>query len=68
MEAEIKCSVLKFNVPSFVYLDTGTSCDEHLKVPVSSVDECTLGALCDQFRRDLFSKAGKKETSLATIQ
>jgi len=67
MEADIKCNVRPFNVPSYVYLDTGRQVNsngnesEELKVPVSTVDVWTLDSLCTQFRRALFAKAGKQE-------
>lgn len=61
MEATIKSKIKPFHTPNYVLLDTGRTDGDEPKVPVSMVDEWTLDALCNKFRRDLFAKAGKRE-------
>lgn len=64
MKATISVTLQPFAVPNFVLAEpkTGSRSEgmvETPKYPLSDLDPETLDDLCDQFRRDVFKKAGK---------
>lgn len=64
-EVELK----PFMTPNFVITEMppGVRQDgfkEAPKLPLSDVDASTLSMLCDQFRADVFEKAGKQDPRL----
>jgi len=63
---EMKIKLQPFTVPNYVIgqSDPKPRQDgfaESLKWSLSEVDEDALSALCDRFRHDVFTKAGKKD-------
>ena len=61
---EMKIKLKPFRVPNFVLSEPKiTSREEGLQEPpkfaLSEIDEATLDLLCEQFREDVFEKAGK---------
>ncbi len=62
MEATIKIKLEPFTVPNFVLTSRNTSnagLPETPKYALAELDEMTLDALCREFYREVFRKAGK---------
>lgn len=69
MKITQEIDVQPFMTPNFVItrMPTGKKQDgfqEAPKLPLADVDAATLSMLCDQFRSDVFAKAGKKDPRL----
>lgn len=66
MTMEIKLKLKPFLVPRFVIAESppGKRQDEYKELPsfpLSALDPETLGRMCDEFRRSIFSAAGKAD-------
>lgn len=66
MKVEIKLDLLPFNTPNYVLVkqQPGGKEDgfkEGLKFHLKELDPCTLAKLCDEFRTEIFKKAGKQQ-------
>lgn len=70
---DIKIKLKPFRVPNFVLVDAdrvgqrqdGFNPDNNgMKFELSQLDEDTLDELCEQFRADVFQKAGKVDPEL----
>jgi hypothetical protein len=70
MSVEMKVKVKPFDVPNFVIQEVTTpglkqdGFREAPKYSVKELDSELLSALCDRFREDVFSKAGKIDPRL----
>lgn len=63
---EMKVKLQPFQTPNYVIAESkpGLKQDGMVERPmwhVKEVDENTLSEMCDQFRRDVFEKAGKRD-------
>jgi hypothetical protein len=66
--ATIDVSLRPFSVPNFVIINMPpksrqSGIHELPTIALAEVDAGILGMLCDNFRRDVFSKAGKADPS-----
>lgn len=66
MKATLKVELKPFQVPNFVLAAEKTSSREDgfnkgVSYPLSDLDPYTLDALCNQFRNEVFKKAGKRQ-------
>lgn len=68
MKANVEIAIQPFTIPFFVRRDKKAAGagdpDAEAAFPLSDVDEMALSALCDQFRADVFKKAGKTDPRL----
>ncbi len=63
MKATIEVELQPFSVPNFVIpvAKTGRQDLEHDRsFPLSDIDAITLDGMCEEFRRGVFTKAGKR--------
>jgi hypothetical protein len=65
MKADVTVELKPFNIPTFVLL-ANTEFAEGF--PLSMIDPYTLEALCDQFRTEVFKKAGKQRPPQTTYK
>lgn len=63
MKATLYVELKPFTVPNFVRAVSNSldADDETVAYPLSSLDASTLDRLCDQFRDEVFKKAGKQQ-------
>lgn len=71
--AEMKIELLPFQVPNFVIqkMPARPKQDgvvESPKFALADVDPVTLGNLCDEFRAEVFRKAGKADPDVVTFE
>lgn len=59
-KAMIEVEVNSFTVPVYARIENADHTDAY-SVPLSSLDSDTLSRLCDEFRGEVFRKAGKSE-------
>ena len=66
MKAKLNMELQPFTTPNFVRLavEAGDASKEGYPVAIKDLDAETLEALCDQFRKELFAKAGKRDPDL----
>jgi hypothetical protein len=68
MKAKVEVTIQPFSIPHFVRREKKTAGpgdpDSEAAFSISTVDEQTLSALCDQFRADVFKLAGKTDPRL----
>ena len=67
MKANVEVAIQPFSIPHFVRRDKKAAAgdpDAEAAFELSAVDAMTLSALCDQFRADVFKKAGKTDPRL----
>lgn len=68
MKANVEVAIQPFSIPNFVRRDKKAAAagdpDAEAAFELSAVDAMTLSALCDQFRADVFKKAGKTDPRL----
>lgn len=69
----MKIDLLPFTVPNYVIAKTapGNRADGWVDAPkwhIRDVDTETLSELCDQFRADVFAKAGKSDPARAALE
>ena len=69
MKAKIEIELQPFQVPNFVLAVPGTRSREDgfteaAKFALSELSALTLEDLCDQFRAEVFKKAGKRDPDL----
>lgn len=67
MKATIDVTLEPFSIPFFVRRNPKSAVpgdDNSAAFPLSDVDANALSALCDQFRADVFKKAGKTDPRL----
>lgn len=63
MKVKLNLDVQPFTTPNFVRLavDSGDATKEGYPVSIKELDAETLERLCEQFREDVFTKAGKRD-------
>ena len=66
MNIETKVKLQPFRTPNFVLVESHVAprqqgLVESPKYALKDLDEATLDLLCDQFREDIFKKAGKQD-------
>lgn len=63
MKIAVQVDVQEFSVPNFVLLRPGKGATGPTgeSIPLSEVGAEVLGQLCDQFRKDVFKKAGVED-------
>lgn len=61
--ASIKLDTIPWNVPNFVRLNNTKShpAGDTTGLPLKSVPAETLAQMCDEYRAEVFRKAGKKD-------
>jgi hypothetical protein len=68
VKANVEVAVQPFSIPHFVRRDKKNAGpgdpDAEAAFELSAIDAQTLSALCDQFRADVFKKAGKTDPRL----
>lgn len=68
MKACVAIDIQPFTIPNFVRRDKKTAGpgdpDAEAAFELAAVDAQTLSTLCDQFRADIFKKAGKTDPRL----
>lgn len=69
MSIEGKVKFKPFRTPNFALVEMKVGARnqgwaEGPKYPVSEIDASALASLCDQFRADIFSKAGKLDPAI----
>lgn len=64
MKAKVDLQVRPFSSPTDVYLVADQGEQTVATVNLSALEESTLSALCDQFREEVFAKAGKTDPRL----
>jgi hypothetical protein len=62
-DAKVIVQLKPFQTPNFAIVADTTSRHEP-SIPLSSVDQYTLGQMCDAFRTDVFRKAGRRDPNL----
>lgn len=61
MKFKVEVKLKPFRVPNFVLFDKESSDPTNdTKFALADLDSDTLHKLCDQFREDVFKKAGKR--------
>jgi len=60
MKASLEVELKPFATPNFVLLESKVG-GEPASVPLSALDSLTLDRLCEQFRSEVFKKAGKPQ-------
>jgi len=66
MKVKIELDLKAFKTPNFVLVCTSPTerqegIKEEMKFNLTELDSLTLSELCDQFREDIFKKAGKEQ-------
>lgn len=61
MKVQIELDIAPFTVPNFVRRKTSVSGEDETGIPLSDLDPTALSTLCDEFRREVFKKAGKQQ-------
>lgn len=60
MKADLHIEIELFTVPNFARRkQAGTGRGDEMSIPLSDLSPETLESLCDEFRREVFKKAGK---------
>lgn len=59
MKTKIELDVKLWAPPNFVLIHNPDKGAQELSVPISLIDEYTLERLCDEYRDEVFKKAGK---------
>lgn len=59
MKTKIELDVKLWTPPNFVIIKNPDKEGQDLSVPISLVDALTLERLCDEYRDEVFKKAGK---------
>ena len=59
--ADIKMLAIPFGTPNFVLLKYAHSGSEGPKLPINAVDADVLSQMCDDFRAEIFRRAGKPD-------
>ena len=70
MKVHIEIKLKPFTTPNYVLVDESAKpkdqgFSESKKFSLSELDAATLSSLCDEFRREVFKKAGKREPDTA---
>lgn len=66
MQVKIELDLVPFNIPNYI-LVKGKPCKredgfkEAIKFHLSELDSLTLDKLCEEFRKEVFKKAGKEQ-------
>lgn len=69
MDATITIKLKPWIVPNFARRDRGrghADDDESIGIPLSDLSPETLDKMCDEFRREVFKKAGQREPDQPT--
>lgn len=66
MKATLEVTLKPFTVPNFVLVEEapvsrGEGFSPSEGIPLSALDSLTLDRLCNQFRAEVFKKAGKEQ-------
>lgn len=62
MKANVEIELQAFSTPNFVrQAHNPDESRDSAAIPLASLDPLTLDRLCREFRREVFSKAGKEE-------
>ena len=70
---EMKVRLQPFQTPNYVISESkqGLRQDGIVESPkwhIKEVDEKTLSEMCDQFRKDIFEKAGKRDPNIEQVE
>lgn len=64
MKAKIEVELRPWMTPNFACSVAPENTVEAASIPLKDLDAATLGRLCDEFRVDVFKKAGKPDPRL----
>jgi len=67
MKATIEIDLEAFSVPNFVRTKSLSNDEEGTAISIKDLDPLTLDRLCNEFRAQVFKKAGKQEPPQAVF-